>query len=248
MSKQYATQYDKMTQMRVEKLVIQLGIPTTISMLVTTFYNMADTYFVGGQGTSATGAISIIFTLMSVIQALGFMLGHGSGSHISRLLGAKDTEKASDFASTAFYAAIISAVVLAAAGLIFLDPLMNLLGSSETILPYARVYGSFILLATPAMMSSFVLNNVLRYEGHATLAMIGLLLGGLINVVGDYVTTSWLGMGIEGVGISTMLSNYVSLAILLSMFIRKKTLTRLPLRRVFRRRAERPLILSIILI
>lgn len=236
MSNEYKNQYDKMTRMPVEKLVMRLGIPTTISMLVTTLYNMADTYFVGTQGTSASGAIGVIFTLMSIIQALGFMLGHGSGSHISRLLGAKEPDKAGDYASTAFFSALIFAAVLAAVGLIFIDPLMRLIGSSETILPHARVYGSFILLATPAMMSSFVLNNILRYEGRATLAMIGLLLGGLINVIGDYVTTSWFGMGIEGVGISTMLSNYISMSILLSMFIMGRTQTKLQLKRVFRRR------------
>ena len=235
MSKKYTTQYDKMTQMPVNRLVLLLGAPTTVSMLVTTFYNMADTYFVGKLGTSATGAIGVVFALMSVIQALGFMLGQGSGSNISRLLGAKNTDEASTFASTGFFFALIGGIMMAVMGLIFLDPLMLLIGSSDTILPFSRVYGACILCATPAMMCSFVMNNILRFEGHASLAMIGLVLGGLLNVIGDWVTISILGMGIEGVGISTMLSNYVSMILLLSMFLRKKTQTRLQIRRVFKK-------------
>ena len=269
MRKKYKTQYDKMTQMPVEKLVMLLGAPTTISMMVTTFYSMADTYFVGKLGTSATGAIGIVFPLMGVIQAIGFMLGHGAGSNIARLLGARDPERASDYASTAVFAALVAGVVMAVTGLVFIDPLMGLLGSSPTILPYARVYGTCILCGIPAMMCSFVLNNILRYEGQAMLAMIGLVLGGLLNIVGDWLTISVLGMGIEGVGIATMLSNYVSMSLLLSMFLRKKTQTKLQLKRVFRKKnipadtppasdaetaAEagtdkvKPLILSIILI
>ena len=235
-----------MTQMPVEKLVLILGAPTTVSMLVTTFYNMADTYFVGTLGTSATGAIGIMFALMAVIQALGFMLGHGSGSYISRLLGAKNVEGASDYASTGFFFALAGSVILALSGLFFVDPLMKMFGSTETILPFARVYGTFILCSMPAMMCSFVLNNILRFEGRASLAMIGLLSGGLLNVLGDYITIKLLGMGIEGVGMSTMLSNYVSMGILLSMFLRKKTMTKLQMKRVFHGHNGRPLIVDII--
>ncbi|MBQ4463427.1 MAG: polysaccharide biosynthesis C-terminal domain-containing protein, partial [Eubacterium sp.] len=108
-------------------------------------------------------------------------------------------------------------------------------GSSDTILPFSRVYGAFILCATPAMMCSFVMNNILRFEGHASLAMIGLVLGGFLNVIGDWVTISILDMGIEGVGLSTMVSNYVSMLLLLSMFLRKKTQTRLQIKRIFRK-------------
>ena len=221
-----------MTQMPVQKLVLQLGLPTTISMMVTTFYSMADTFFVGKLGTSATGAVGVVFPMMGIIQAIGFMFGHGSGSYIARLLGAKETESAKDYASTAFFVSLGCGFVMALLGALFLDPLMRLLGSSETILPHARAYGIFILCGIPAMMTSFVMNNILRYEGRASLAMIGLLLGGLLNVVGDWFTISILGMGTEGVGISTMLANYVSMGILLSMFLRKKTITRLQIRRL----------------
>ena len=229
----YTTQYDKMTQMPVERLVLTLGVPTTISMLVTTFYNMADTYFVGRLGTSATGAIGVLYPLMGIIQALGFLLGQGSGSNISRLLGAKKHDRASDFASTGFFYSLIGGVLLLVIGVIFLNPMLYLLGSTDTILPFAREYGIYILLCSPAMISSFVLNNILRFEGRANLAMVGLLIGGLVNVVGDWFTIRILGMGIEGVGISTMLSNYLSAGLLLSNFFSNKTVTKIQIKRVF---------------
>ena len=104
----YTSQYEKMTKEPVSKLVIELGIPTTISMLVTSIYNMADTFFVGKLGNSASGAVGVVFGLMAIIQALGFMFGHGAGSIIARLLGAKDKDKATNYASVSFFSALFS--------------------------------------------------------------------------------------------------------------------------------------------
>ena len=170
-------QYKKMTETPVAKLVIMLGIPTTISMLVTNIYNMADTYFVGKLGTSASGAVGIVFGLMAIIQAFGFMFGHGAGSIISRRLGAKDVESATRFASTSFVSALFAGGMITLFGFLFLEPFMRLLGSTDTILPYAKTYARFILLAAPFMAASCVLNNILRYEGQAAFAMIGLTTG-----------------------------------------------------------------------
>ncbi|MBQ7944339.1 MAG: MATE family efflux transporter [Lachnospiraceae bacterium] len=217
------TQYEKMTQTPVSKLVIMLGIPTTISMLVTNIYNMADTYFVSALGNSASGAVGIVFGLMAIIQAFGFMLGQGAGSIISRRLGNQDVESAKVTASLSFFTALFLGVVIGVLGLIFIDPLMLLLGSTDTILPYARDYGRYILMAAPVMMASFVLNNILRYEGKANLAMIGLVTGGLLNMIGDPILISGFDMGIAGAGLSTALSQCVSFCILLSMFLRGKT-------------------------
>ena len=184
---------------------------------------MADTYFVGQIGTSASGAIGIVFGLMAIIQAFGFMFGHGAGSIISRSLGAKNLERASVIASTAFLCAALAGLLLSVFGLLFINPLMRLLGSTDTILPYARTYAIFILLAAPFMASSCVLNNVLRYEGRAALAMIGLVSGSLLNIFGDWLLVSRLDMGVAGAGISTAISQTISFCILFSMFLRGKT-------------------------
>ncbi|MBR3766640.1 MAG: MATE family efflux transporter [Clostridia bacterium] len=216
-------QYRKMTQTPVAKLIITLGIPTTISMLITNIYNMADSYFVSGISLSAGGATSIVFGVMAILQAFGFMFGHGAGSHISRMLGSKQLEKASKFASTGFFWALFFGILIMITGLIFIEPLMRLLGSTDTILPYAVDYCTFILLAAPAMTSSCVLNNILRYEGKAALAMIGLTTGGILNIALDPLFIFGFNMGIKGAGIATALSQYVSFGILLSMFIAKKT-------------------------
>lgn len=222
-----ASHYDRMINEPVSKLVIKLGIPTTISMLVTSVYNMADTFFVGTLGNSASGAVGVVFGLMAIIQALGFMFGHGAGSIIARRLGAQDVESAGRYASVSFFASVFTGVFVGSMGLIFIDPLMKLFGSTDTILPYARNYGQYILIATPIMMSSFVLNNILRYEGKAFLAMIGLTLGGLLNIVLDPILIHGFGMGIGGAGLATAFSQCVSFAILLSMFLRGKTQSRL---------------------
>ena len=220
MKEQSSAQYKKMTETPVPKLILMLGLPTTISMLVTSIYNMADTYFVGQIGTSASGAIGIVFGLMAIIQAFGFMFGHGAGSIISRSLGAKNLERASVIASTAFLCAALAGLLLSVFGLLFINPLMRLLGSTDTILPYARTYAIFILLAAPFMASSCVLNNVLRYEGRAALAMIGLVSGSLLNIFGDWLLVSRLDMGVAGAGISTAISQTISFCILFSMFLR----------------------------
>lgn len=233
--KQTSTEYyKKMTETPVSKLVISLGIPTTISMLITSLYNMADTFFVGQIGTSASGAVGVMFGLMAIIQAFGFMFGHGAGSIIARKLGERKLEHATVTASTSFVCSLVAGGMITFFGLLFCDPLMRLLGSTETILPYARTYGKFILIAAPIMASSCVLNNILRYEGRALFAMIGLTSGGLLNIFGDWLLMSKLGMGVEGAGISTAVSQCVSFVILFYMFLSGKTQTRISVWKVSR--------------
>lgn len=239
---QEKNQFKKMTETPIPKLVLMLGIPTTISMLVTNIYNMADTYFVGEINNSASGAVGIVFGLMAIIQAFGFMFGHGAGSIISRRLGAKDVESASRFASTSFVCSIMAGLVISVFGFIFIDPLMRLLGSTETILPYARTYATYILLAAPIMAGSCVLNNILRYEGRAALAMAGLTTGGVTNIFGDWLLMHIFNLGIMGAGISTAVSQTISFVILLSMFLNHKTQSRLSIRNVTHRMSDVALI------
>lgn len=234
MTEQEDSQYRKMTETPVSRLIILLGIPTTISMLVTNIYNMADTYFVSKIGTSASGAVGVVFGLMAIIQAFGFMFGHGAGSIISRRLGAKDIRSASRFASTSFVCALLAGGGITLLGFLFLDPLVRLLGSTDTILPYAKTYAGFILLAAPFMASSCVLNNILRYEGRAAFAMVGLTTGSVLNIFGDWLLMERLGCGVEGAGIATAVSQIISFFILLFMFLRGKTQSRLSLKWVTR--------------
>ena len=227
-------QYRKMAETPVWKLILSLGLPTTISMLVTNIYNMADSYFVSQVSLSAGGATGIVFGLMAILQAFGFMFGHGAGSHISRLLGGRQIEQASKYASTGFFFSMLSGLFILTFGLIFIEPLMLLLGSTETILPHAIDYGTYILLAAPAMTSSCVLNNILRYEGKANLAMIGLTTGGLLNIALDPLFIFTFGMEIAGAGLATAISQYVSFGILLSIFLLGKTQSKLSVRYIAR--------------
>ena len=228
-------QFQKMTQTPVGKLITTLSVPTIISMLVTAIYNMADTFFVSKLGTSASGAVGIVFSVMAIIQAIGFTFGMGSGSWISRLLGAKEESQATEVAATGFYSAIFICVVMSLVGEWKLDELMRILGASETILPYAREYARYILLAAPIMASSFVLNNILRSEGHAKFAMIGITTGGILNVLLDPLFIFTFRMGIAGAAVATALSQLTSFCILLSYFVMHKTTTRLGIHRLSKR-------------
>ena len=158
-----ASKYEKMTNTPISKLVITLGIPTTISMLITNIYNMADSYFVSQISQSAGGATSVVFGIMTILQAFGFMFGHGAGSHISRLLGKKDNQTASKYASTSFFYSLLCGIVILVGGLIFLEPLMYALGSTDTILPYAKDYGTATQMGKrlPVKIYSMILNRLL---------------------------------------------------------------------------------------
>ena len=204
-----------MTEAPIPGLIGRLAVPTIISMLITSFYNMADTFFVGKIGTSATAAVGVVFPVMAIIQALGFFCGHGSGNSISRHLGSKDIQSARELAATGFFLAFALGILLMVLGLIFLDPLSHLLGSTETIFPYTRDYLRFILLGAPYMTAQLVLNNQLRFQGNAFYAMIGITSGGVLNVILDPIFIFVFDLGISGAAIATILSQFVSFCLLL---------------------------------
>lgn len=213
--------YEKMTKTPVSRLIVRLGIPTTISMLITNIYNLADTYFVGTLGESPQAATGILFTLQCIIQAVAFMLGHGSGTYVSKALADKNTEEATRYVSTAFFVGAAAGALLSVVGLIFLEPFMRLLGSTETILPHACDYGMWVLISCPFMVCSLVLNNNLRYEGMAFYSMIGLTTGGILNIFGDWLLIHRLHMGVYGAGLSTAVSQIISFLILLVLYLTK---------------------------
>lgn len=212
--------YKKMTETPVSRLILNLGIPTTISMLITNIYNMADTYFVGTLGESAQAATGVLFTVQAIMQGIAFMFGHGGGTFIARELADKDTDKATMYISSCFFAGGIIGLLICVLGLSFLEPLVRFLGSTETIVPHAKDYGFWILLAAPFIICSLILNNGLRYEGKAFYAMFGLTAGGILNILGDYVLVMRLGMGVYGAGLATAASQVVSFSILLVMYLK----------------------------
>ena len=225
-------QYNKMTQTPIPRLIIELAIPTTVTMLITNIYNVVDTAFVGRLGNSATGAVGVVLGLMAIIQAFGFMFGQGSGSIVSRLLGNRQIEKATNTASTAFFCSLFMGFVITVFGLITIDSLVMWLGSTETIAPYAKTYISYILVAAPFMTTGFTMNNILRYEGKAALGMIGMLSGNILNIAGDYIFMFIFKMGIAGAGLATCLSQIISFIILLLMFLKGRTTSHIAISKV----------------
>ncbi|MBE7077343.1 MAG: MATE family efflux transporter [Clostridiales bacterium] len=226
-------QFVKMTKTPISRLIIGLGIPTTLSMMVTSLYNLADTYFVSSVSEAATAAVNNLLALMSIIQAIGFTYGMGSGSIVSKLLGKRDREGADRVASSSFFIAAVSGVLIAVFGLMFLTPLLRLLGSiEEEVFLCSQKYGYFILLAAPIMCMSFVMNNVLRAEGKAVLSMIGLIVGAVINVVLDPILIFGAGMGVTGAAVATFVSQILSFLVLLTMFLSGRTVVRLRFRAI----------------
>lgn len=207
--------YRQMIETPVNRLIPKLAVPTIISMLVTSIYNMADTFFVSQISTSASGAVGVMFSAMAMIQAIGFTLGMGSGNNISRALGDRNEERASLFAATAFYTAAIIGVIILVLGTIFSQPMVYFLGATPTIAPYAQDYARYILIAAPFMLTSFVMNNILRAQGNAMFAMIGITAGGVLNMILDPILIFTFDMGIAGAAIATMASQMISFALLL---------------------------------
>ncbi|MDY2589108.1 MAG: MATE family efflux transporter [Agathobacter sp.] len=227
-------QFGKMTTEPVGKLLFTLSVPTIISMMVTNIYNLVDTAFVGTLGTSESGATGIVFGYMAILQAVAFMCGQGAGSIMSRKLGARDIEEATKYSSTGFFLSFVLGLVMAVLSLVFMKPLLYLLGSTETIAPYAGTYIFYILLSAPFFTSSLTMNNLFRYEGKAKFGTIGLMIGAVINIFGDIILMFGLKLGIAGAGISTAVSQIISFSILLSMFLRRKTQTQISIKYVAR--------------
>lgn len=224
-------QFEKMTKTKVSRLILKLAIPNIVSMVINSVYNMIDTLFVAQTGTSAAAAVGIVLSVMTIIQAIGFMLGQGAGSVISIFLGQKEYKKASVYATTAFMLSFVFGIILTILGLLFLKDFMEILGATPTILPYAEDFAFFILLGAPIAAAMYVLNNLLRYQGLAALSMVGLTVGAVINTICDPILIFGAHLGIKGAAISTFGSQTISFFILLAfMMFSKKNILKLRLK------------------
>lgn len=208
--------YHQMTEEPVGKLIRRLAVPCIISMMITAFYNLADTFFVGQMhSNAATGAVGVAFSLMTIIQAIGFFFGHGAGNYVSRELGRQNRDGAEKMAANGFFLALLAGTAVLLLGQLFLTPLTRLLGSTETILPYARSYLRIILIGAPWMTASLVLNNLLRFQGSAVYGMVGITVGAVLNIALDPLLIFGLGLGVSGAAIATIFSQFVSFCVLL---------------------------------
>ena len=207
----------KMTTRPVGHLVSEFAVPSIVSMLITSIYSLVDTYFVGNIDTQSTAALGIVFSYMALVQAFSFFFGHGSGNYISRALGSRNMAGAGSMAACGFFTAIVTGCLFAIVGFIYTRPLLRFLGATETIVPVAVGYFRYILLGTPFIVGTFVLNNQMRLQGNAFLSMIGISVGAVLNVVLDPIFIFTLNMGVSGAGLAIAISQAVSFFIMLSM-------------------------------
>ena len=219
--KKQISRYEYLTETPVPELILRLSVPTIISMLVTGIYNSCDTFFVGRiseNGTGATAAVGLVFPIMAVIQAVGFMFGHGSGNTLSRLLGSGKKQEASEMAATGFALSLMTGLLFAVLGNLFIGPTIRFFASDEITSATFRMtedYARIILFGAPFTMGQFVINNQLRFQGSAVYAMVGLLSGAVLNMILDPVLILWMGMGVKGAAIATVAGQIVSFFILL---------------------------------
>lgn len=209
--------YVKMTTEPVARLICSFAVPSIVCMLITSLYNMADTYFVSRLNTQSLASVGIIFSYMGMIQSVSFFFGHGSGNFISRALGARKTSDAETMASTGLLSALVFTCVIALTCFFFREPVLRFFGSTDTILPYAKKYFNFILLGTPFICGSIVLNNQMRLQGNAMMSMIGIMSGGVLNIILDPIFIFGLNMGVSGAGLATAISQMLCFFLMLKL-------------------------------
>ena len=214
----------------IHRIIPKMAVPTIIAFLITTIYSLADTYFVSSLGESATAAVSVNSSLDQLIMMCGSMLAVGANSYIARLLGQGDQKKASQVLSTSFFAAAAMGTLLLIFGGIFMTPMVRLLGATDTCEAYSIDYATYVLLAAPFMASNFVMNQCLRSEGSATLSMIGMGIGGVLNCILDPIFIFALDMGVAGASLATAISKLVSFVILIFPYITRRSVLRLSIR------------------
>ncbi len=217
MKKEKRDNYTFLTHAPVHHVIFTMAIPTIISMLSTSMYNLADTYFVGSINTQSVAAVGVSFAAMAVIQAIGFFFGHGAGNYISRQLGAKHTEEAQKMATTGFVLSFLTGLLIAILGHVFLTPLCLLMGSTPTILPYTERYLGIILLGAPFMTTSLTLNNLMRFQGNTMYAMKGIMSGVLLNLILAPLLILYFQLGITGAAVATLISQCFGCAMLFWM-------------------------------
>ena len=214
----------------IHRIIPKMAVPTIVAFLITSIYSLADTYFVSSLGTNATAAVSVNSSLDQLIMMCGSMLAVGANSYIARLLGQGDQKKASQVLSTAFFSAAALGTLLMVLGILFMTPMVRLLGATPTCEDYSIDYATYVLLAAPFMACNYVMNQCLRSEGSATLSMIGMGIGGVLNCILDPIFIFTLDMGVAGASLATAISKWVSFAILVFPYITRRSVLRLSIR------------------
>ena len=216
----------------VASALLKLGIPTMVGMLISALYNAIDAYFVGGLGMSQMGAVSVVFPIVQIIIGLGMMFGAGASSYISRLLGKGDNEQADKTASTSLFSGLLVGAIIIIGIMVFLDPVLTALGSTETILPYARAYAKIYVTGSIINVFTVMMNNLLTAQGATKFTMKAMLTGSIANVILDPIMIYGMDLGIEGAAIATVISLCINMALYIGYIAKKKGVLRFSVRNI----------------
>lgn len=221
-----------MKNLSIPKAVMKMAIPSIIGLLVMAIYNVVDTMFVAWLGTHATGATQIVFPMVMGLSAVGLTFGIGGGSYISRLLGQNEKDKADKVASTSFFASLVIGLFITVVGIVFIEDILTMFGATETMMGLAKDYGRFIMLGATAQIINMTLNNLLRSEGSAKYSMIGMLIGAGLNIALDPLFIFTFGLGVKGAALATTISQFVTMTILLSQYIKRRSLLSISIKKI----------------
>lgn len=216
----------------VASALLKLGIPTMVGMLISALYNAIDAYFVGGLGMSQMGAVSVVFPIVQIIIGLGMMFGAGASSYISRLLGKGANEQADKTASTSLFSGLLVGTIIIIGIMVFLDPVLTALGSTETILPYARAYAKIYVTGSIINVFTVMMNNLLTAQGATKFTMKAMLTGSIANVILDPIMIYGMDLGIEGAAIATVISLCINMALYIGYIAKKKGVLRFSVRNI----------------
>ena len=207
---------------RIGKLILKYSIPAIISMVVNALYNLADQIFIGwGIGELGIAATNVAFPLTTISVAVGLLFGVGGASNLSLFLGRGDKKDASIVVGNTITLLVITGLIIGAAAVIFIDPMLRLFGTTDNVMTYAAPYTLIIGLGLPLMIFSIGVSQLIRADGSPTYAMICVFSGAIFNIIFDPIFLFVLDMGIEGIALATVLGQLLS-SILAAVYVIKK--------------------------
>lgn len=211
--------------MPVHKAIMNLAIPSVLSMMVNIMYNLTDTFFIGKLNDPAqVAAVSISLPLFMLQMAMAGVFGVGGGSFLSRLLGKKDMDAAKETLSTSIFSSAVISVILGVFGIVSIPWFLRMVGASGDTMEHATKYMLYILIGSPVVLLKFTLVQLLRAEGAAKEAMIGLFIGTGMNIILDPLFIFGFNMGVTGAAVATVLGNAAGMLYYLQFYLRKKSL------------------------
>ena len=214
---------ERLGKEKIHVLLLKFSIPAIAGMIIQAVYNIVDRIFVGRYvGSEGLSALTTVFPVMLIFMAIALLLGIGGSSFFSITLGERKEKKAEKIIGNTFSLVLILVSIFAVTSFIFIGPILKLLGASIRILPLAEDYLVIILCGSVINGTAFTMNNFIRSEGSPRTAMLTMFIGGISNIIFDYILIAEFGMGVKGAAIATVAAQTISAVWVLNYFFGKR--------------------------